>query len=347
MDLRTENRALIPPEIVTERLRLRPLAEGDLPWIAAEAGRWDVARWLTRVPHPYTLQDAADFLAQVRAGSIGAVWVITEGNVPVGVVSVGAELGYWLSPSAWGRGVMSEAAGAAVAAAFADPSREEIASSHFDENDRSRRVLDKLGFVETGRHAHVSLARGGEVPGRTMRLTRTAWAMAIADVSTARLTLRRNLPGDAGPMHAIASDWDVVRMLAGWPWPPDPAFTASRCEPVPYEDGLCGAVCRDGHLIGGMGIYGGKLGYMFARDSWGQGYATEMVRALVDASFARYDWDAITADVWADNPASARVLEKAGFRRIGTARRPCAARGADVDAVDFALSRADWRARHD
>ncbi len=159
---------------------------------------------------------------------------------------------------------------------------------------------------------------------------------------SARLTHRPNTPSDLEAMHAIASDWDVVRNVSSWPWPADRVFTASRLDGVSVEAGIVGAVCLNGQVIGGMGIHDRGMGYIFGQAHWGQGYATEIGRILIDHCFARYDWDQITADVWADNPASLRVLTKLGFRTTGMATRPCAAQGKDVAAIDLALTRQDW-----
>jgi ribosomal-protein-alanine N-acetyltransferase len=62
-----------------------------------------------------------------------------------------------------------------------------------------------------------------------------------------------------------------------------------------------------------------EIGYGLNPEAWGQGYATEAVRALVTALLARPGVQRVTAQTATTNPASARVLEKLGFRRVGTA----------------------------
>lgn len=167
----------------------------------------------------------------------------------------------------------------------------------------------------------------------------------MVELHSKRLMMRQNQPGDVDPMHAIASDFDVVKNLASWPWPPDRAFTERRCGGArDTAEGFVGAVCKNGVIIGGMGIHSGGMGYMFARDHWGKGYATEMGRILIDHCMITYDWDNIKADVMQDNPASARVLEKLGFENQGECMCECAARGADVPAFDYLLTRSRWHA---
>lgn len=56
-----------------------------------------------------------------------------------------------------------------------------------------------------------------------------------------------------------------------------------------------------------------RLGYVFAEDAWGQGYASELVSGFVDWCRIRHRIGSITAGVSPDNVASSRVLTKAGF----------------------------------
>lgn len=164
---------MIARRLTTERLYLRPLAEDDLDWVCAAAGDYEVSQWLVPVAHPYTAQDALDFLAMDRSGALGTLWVIEAEAAPTGVISIGKELGYWLSPDHWRHGFMTEAGRAAVAAHFDGSDDTQILSSHFVENHGSRRVLEKLGFEDTGAHVHFSKARQTKVPGRSMCLTRS------------------------------------------------------------------------------------------------------------------------------------------------------------------------------
>ena len=50
----------------TERLRLRPQTADDIDTIAAGLSDFDVARYLTVVPYPYTRQDAVDWVATLK-----------------------------------------------------------------------------------------------------------------------------------------------------------------------------------------------------------------------------------------------------------------------------------------
>jgi len=164
------------------------------------------------------------------------------------------------------------------------------------------------------------------------------------EIRTKRLLLRRNRPSDLDAMHAIFADYDVARMTASWPFPPDRAFTASRCAPLAPEEGMAGIMFAGSEVVGGMGIHrmGDEIGmgYAIARPHWGKGYATEMGRALIAHCWANTPWDSINAAVLDDNPASMRVLEKLGFAEVGPTTCPSAARGPETyPARAFRLTR--------
>ncbi|MFE3996787.1 GNAT family N-acetyltransferase [Streptomyces goshikiensis] len=62
----------------------------------------------------------------------------------------------------------------------------------------------------------------------------------------------------------------------------------------------------------------GRLGYVLREDAWGRGHGTEAVREMCAFAFHSVGLDVLTAQHHPDNPASGRVLAKAGFTRTGT-----------------------------
>lgn len=103
---------------------------------------------------------------------------------------------------------------------------------------------------------------------------------------------------------------------------------------------------EDGELIGGTGVCGlargekAEIGYWLAKSYWGQGIMTEVVRRLCEFAFAQYELRRIYARAFATNPASARVLEKAGFDLEGTLRSHYFRDGEPLDVLFFGLMRA-------
>lgn len=150
--------------------------------------------------------------------------------------------------------------------------------------------------------------------------------------------LRDATSADVDAVHALASEYSVIRNTGSWVWPPDREFTASRCQPIPPDQGLGGVVLCDQTIVGMASVFGeGELGYMLSRDYWGQGYATEICRALIDLTFAKDLWRRLSACVFEDNPGSARVLLKLGFSEGPACTSICTARGKELPTRNFTL----------
>lgn len=161
---------------------------------------------------------------------------------------------------------------------------------------------------------------------------------------TDRLMMRRATAADYDAYHALASDFEVVKWTATWPWPAMPSHTRERSKPFDPKRGMVGPVFHKGQMIGVMGIAlrevdGPELGYMLSRDNWGKGFATEMAQELIKHCWARYDWDQISAGVFEGNDASMRVLDKLGFSKCGTEIASCRAQGKDLPLQNYVLRR--------
>jgi len=81
--------------------------------------------------------------------------------------------------------------------------------------------------------------------------------------------------------------------------------------------------CSGGGLVGLCGLAmvrgpeEGEIWYLLAREEWGKGYATAAARQLLKMGFREFGLHRIWATCLPENPASGRVLEKAGMRREG------------------------------
>jgi RimJ/RimL family protein N-acetyltransferase len=89
-----------------------------------------------------------------------------------------------------------------------------------------------------------------------------------------------------------------------------------------------------------------ELGYRLCTSAWGQGYATEGSRALLERAFRELGAERVTAGTMAVNTASRRVMEKAGLRYLRTFRAdwPDRIDGDEHGDVEYALTRAEWSA---
>jgi RimJ/RimL family protein N-acetyltransferase len=148
-----------PPTLTTPRLALRPLERADSERVAALAGDPAVARQLDRVPSPFPTPLAVRWIERRnlrwhrRRGVTLAITQRPERQL-IGTVSLKlargqrhAELGYWLAPDAWGRGIATEAAAALVGWGFEALALDRVHARVLADNPASRRVLDKLGLA--------------------------------------------------------------------------------------------------------------------------------------------------------------------------------------------------------
>ncbi len=168
----------MPTTLMTPRLRLRAPVLADASRIAMFIGAWDVAKMLARVPHPYTEQDARQWIADPGHGQH---YVVVHANGVIGVVGFEArdasgavELGYWLAQPFWGRGFMTEAAAAVIQALRACDENAVVTCSHFEDNAASAAVIRKLGFLATGERQMHSVSRGETVRSLTYGLPSVA-----------------------------------------------------------------------------------------------------------------------------------------------------------------------------
>jgi RimJ/RimL family protein N-acetyltransferase len=86
------------------------------------------------------------------------------------------------------------------------------------------------------------------------------------------------------------------------------------------------------------------IGYTLAPQHQGKGFAAEAVRTVVDWLFTVRKVHRVAATIDPHNLASARVLERNGFRYIGTARSAALVRGVWSDDARFELLAGDWKA---
>lgn len=163
-------------DIRTERLRLRPMVEDDAPFLMRLA-RPEVTRMLFRLKSDLSLEEAQDF-ARERAwrGMPGYALTIEVGGQAAGYIATGSlqsvELYYALHPGHWGKGIITEAATAFLADVFSRFPVAHIRADRFEDNPASGRVLEKLGFVETGREMGASAGRLEPAPVITYALSR-------------------------------------------------------------------------------------------------------------------------------------------------------------------------------
>ena len=91
------------------------------------------------------------------------------------------------------------------------------------------------------------------------------------------------------------------------------------------------------------GTRAAKLGYALRADAWGQGFATEAARAIIDFGFQALALHRISAAVGPENEASRAVLRRLGFIEEGRLRDHVHTNGAWRDSLLSSLLVSDWR----
>jgi RimJ/RimL family protein N-acetyltransferase len=148
-------------------------------------------------------------------------------------------------------------------------------------------------------------------------------------LETERLVLRDWTPDDAAEMFEICRDAEVMRYIGtGKPYKTIEEAEKFLHWAVAYqkENDFCRwAVVEkaSGKIVGSCGFAyphatpEPELGYLFGRDVWGKGFATEAARAALDYGFEKLGFREIIAITDLENTASQRVLEKIGFAQRG------------------------------
>lgn len=139
---------------------------------------------------------------------------------------------------------------------------------------------------------------------------------------TLQLRLRRPLPSDAGAVFEYGSDPEVAR-FADWPVRTsiDGLAESLRARAAGWDAGedFYWIITRadDDRAIGGISCQvsgdSAEIGFLLARQHWGKGWATEATKAVTGWALSSLALTRLHATCDAENLASARVLEKAGF----------------------------------
>jgi ribosomal-protein-alanine N-acetyltransferase len=152
----------------TPRLILREFSESDIPELVPLIGAREVAATTLRIPHPYEEKHAREFFATVpKENELRlAIRLRSTGRLCGGIglhpdtEPQRAELGYWIGLPFWGNGYATEAAGAVIEYGFEKLKLERIFASHFKGNEKSGRVLQKVGMHHEGRVRHGVMKAG-------------------------------------------------------------------------------------------------------------------------------------------------------------------------------------------
>jgi RimJ/RimL family protein N-acetyltransferase len=169
-------------------------------------------------------------------------------------------------------------------------------------------------------------------------------------LETARLKLRALQRKDAGAVARLANDRRIAENTARIPHPykrTDAEGFIRYVEESETETAFAITLADDTLIgIGGLRMAAPRkppeIGYWLGVPHWGQGYATEAARALVDHAFEDLGLERLEAGARVSNPASRRVLEKCGFQWNGVVLRRIHAIASSAPVDRFRLDRGLW-----
>lgn len=151
-------------QLTLSKSTIRSFRPSDAESLTKHIGTYSVARNMSAVPHPYSLQHAEEWIVSARSRTPQSHFAITIDDQVIGGIGaeVGdpgrlavcdhcAEIGYWLAESFWGRGIMSEAVVALSEWAFTELRVVRLHAGVYARNPASARVLEKAGYEFEGR----------------------------------------------------------------------------------------------------------------------------------------------------------------------------------------------------
>jgi [ribosomal protein S5]-alanine N-acetyltransferase len=157
--------------LTSNRLILRPWCEADVSSLVRHANNFNI--WINLrdgFPHPYTEEAAKGWLKMAMSEDTNLLLAIEKDGEAVGGIGahflqdnyrINVEIGYWLSESYWGRGIVTEAVSLLVDHLFSNyPDIQRVYADLFSFNPASARVLEKCGFHLEAVHIKAVIKNG-------------------------------------------------------------------------------------------------------------------------------------------------------------------------------------------
>lgn len=182
-----------PDSVATPRLLLRAFRHEDVPDFVPLVGDWEVARWLARVPHPYTVADGHDWVElaarnHADRAALAFLAVRTADGVPVGSVGLqldrlqpdldrpdSAEIGYWVGTPYHRAGYGLEMVTAMLEVGFGPLGLSRIWAATDPDNLPSQALLRKAGLRQRGERRQDFPARGRSMSAPCFEITAAEW----------------------------------------------------------------------------------------------------------------------------------------------------------------------------
>ncbi len=172
---------------------------------------------------------------------------------------------------------------------------------------------------------------------------------AVLKLKLNQVLLRDWRPGDEDSLIRYANNRNVwINLRDRFPHPYTLADAEGWIEgPGQSSPQTQFAIVLDGEAVGGVGFElredifrrSAEIGYWLGEPFWGRGIATEALRAVTEYALKNFDLCRIEAGVFEWNPASMRVLEKAGYVLEARLRQSITKNGRTIDQFLYAMVR--------
>jgi RimJ/RimL family protein N-acetyltransferase len=178
--------------------------------------------------------------------------------------------------------------------------------------------------------------------------TQTSREVKRCVLETERLVLRKPTLADVKAISHLANDRRIAENARRLPHP------YSQDHAVEFVRGIADDKCETVFLVENnhtpIGMVGvdwrapemPELGYWLGVEHWGQGFATEAARAVIDYTFEEFEVEQMISGARVANPASRNILEKCGFQWSGVELHRFEALGSSTPVDCFRLSRGVW-----
>ena len=180
--------------------------------------------------------------------------------------------------------------------------------------------------------------------------------IVVNALKTRRLNLVPFTQDHVADVDSFSSLWEVARYTMGipHPYPYGDALAFARDVEFDRRNGAGGLVFAvslkgDSRIVGVIELdladdaRSAELGYAFSPDVWGRGLAVEAAGAVIGWGFERAHLDEVVASALVVNRASCRVLQKAGFRRVGHGTTYLPERRKTGIFEEYRLLRREWQ----
>lgn len=352
------------PTLTDGVVTLRTLVMADLAAVVEQSQDPETVRW-TFVPRPYTEADGREFIDRTAQGwreDTGCGWAIEHDGRFAGLISYqprgggAVEVAYAAHPTARGRGVMTRAVPLVATHAFEHGATAVLWHARLG-NFRSRKVAWRCGFtiggpvVSTHRDQVVEAWAGHLRPGELME-PRGRWLLPpVLEHDGIRVRPFREEDGGALPERhdrlsaLFSANLPTRGSYAAW-------LQGRRTLEATGSAVACAVVdAISDELLGGIDLHRldvplfagtGMLGFWLVEGARGHGAVSRALELVIPWSFepladGGLGLHGLSASCSVDNVASARVLRRAGFAPVGTARQSMRAEAALTGAVHDAV----------